>query len=62
MQPWQLPFYVSPEESRLCVGCQLGIDLRSNSIGEALVFLEVTLTLTQHMVIWNTVYKNPYFN
>lgn len=36
-------------ETRLRAACQWGIDLRSNSIREALAFLEVTLTLTS---IW----------
>lgn len=41
-----------PCETRLRIGCQLRIDLVSNSIREALVFLEVMLTLAQHMVIY----------
>lgn len=44
------------------MGCQLGIDLGSNSIREALIFLEVMLALAQHMVIYAVpaVYKNHF--
>lgn len=64
IQPATLAFIDLPYEMRLCIGCQLRIDLGSNSIREALIFLEVMRALAQHMVIYAVpaVYKNPCFN